>query len=152
MAPVADALSQVSRKEIGSTAEPMTTPMKSEHAHEDTEYADDDARHVQDLLARRIWVEVLAVHVVRDEGGDSDAFGRAGRSDSHEKHNNDKIGASLAHQNRGGSGRHEAGGGVVRGQLGIERGGGETERRGEREGDGEPNEPAEEVAFVRRGR
>ena len=62
-----------------------------------------------------------------------------------------KITAALAHHDARRRRRHEAAARLLRRKLDVERVTGEAERGGERKGDGEPDETAEEVALVRRG-
>ena len=62
-----------------------------------------------------------------------------------------KFAAALAHHDGRCRWRHEATARLGRVELDVERVAGEAERGGERKGDGEPDEAAEEVALVRRG-
>ena len=62
-----------------------------------------------------------------------------------------KSAAALAHHDGRCRWRDEATTRLGRFELDVERVAGEAERGGEREGDGEPDEAAEEVALVRRG-
>ena len=73
-----------------------------------------------------------------------------GRSARHEEHDDDHDAAALAEQDDGGRGWREAGAGLRRGHLDVERERREAERGGERHGDGEPDEASEQVAAVRR--
>ena len=75
-----------------------------------------------------------------------------GRSARHEEHDDDHDAAALAEQDDGGRGWREAGAGLIRGHLDVERERREAERGGERHRDGEPDHAAQEVALVRRGR
>mmetsp|Transcript_48449 Transcript_48449/g.116527 ORF Transcript_48449/g.116527 Transcript_48449/m.116527 type:complete len:533 (+) Transcript_48449:67-1665(+) len=124
---------------------------RGEGALEDAVAEDGDARDTQDVGARGLGVDILAVDVVGDERRDGDALGRAGGGDGHEEHDDHEDAAALAHHDRGRGRRHQAAARLLRRELDVERVAGEAERGGEREGDGEPDEAAEEVALVRRG-
>ena len=115
--------------------------------HDNAEEADAFLAELKDVVAGRVWVDVLAVDVVGDERRDGDGLGGAGGHDGHEEHDGDHEGAGLAKEKGRDGGRDEALPGLVGGNGELEGGRSEAERSGEREGDGEPHDAAEKVAL-----
>ena len=120
---------------------------QGEDAHEKTESDDAVTRHTKDVLTRGVRLDVLAVHIVREQGGDGDLLGGASGYDGHEEHNGDRGSTTFTHQVGSDSGWHETSASFVGGDRQVEGDGGETHGGGEGEGDGEPNETAEEVTL-----
>jgi len=120
---------------------------QGEDTHENTEGDDTVTRHAKDVFTRGVRFDVLAVHIVRKQGGDGNLLGGARGHDGHEEHDGDRSGTTLTHQVGGDGGRHETLTSFVRGDRQVESDGGETHGGGEGEGDGEPNETAEEVTL-----
>ena len=125
---------------------------QGKETHEDAEGDDTVAGDTQDVFASGVRVDVLAVDIVSEQGGDGNLLGRASGHDGHEKHDRDRGGTTLTHQVGSDGRRHETRAGFAGGHRQVESDGGETHGGGEGERNGEPNETTEEVTLGGGGR
>lgn len=113
---------------------------------------DDGSGHEEDLLPGGVRVDVGAVDVVGEEGGDGHELRGAGGGDGHEEHGEEEHGAGVAHERGGGGRRDEALGRLVGGDGEVEGERAESERGCQRERHSEPHQAAQQVPLVRRRR
>lgn len=76
-------------------------------SHQDADRDDDAAPDPHELSARGLGVDVGLIDVVGDQGGDGDLLRGTSGGDSHEEHDEDEVGAAVAHHVDGDCRGHE---------------------------------------------